>query len=49
MRKITYQELSADGLRHLGPIIEEMAQAEQLTAHKQAVSIRLATLSTENQ
>ena len=49
MRKITYQELSADGLRHLGPIIEEMAQAEQLTAHKQAVSIRLATFSTENQ
>lgn len=49
MRKITYQELSADGLRYIGPIIEEMAQAEQLTAHKQAVSIRLATLSTENQ
>lgn len=47
MRKITYQELSADGLRHLGPIIEEMAQAEQLVAHKQAVSIRLAALSTK--
>lgn len=45
MRKITYQELSADGLRKLGPVIEKMAQAEQLMAHKQAVSIRLNTLT----
>lgn len=45
MRKITYQELSADGLRVLGPVIEKMAQAEQLMAHKQAVSIRLNALT----
>lgn len=44
MRKITYQELSADGLRALGPTIEEMAQAEQLDAHKNAVSVRLKNL-----
>ncbi len=44
MRKVTFQELSADGLRSLGPIIEVMAQNEQLDAHKNAVSVRLAKL-----
>ncbi len=44
MRKITYQELSAAGLRSLGPTIEVMAQAEQLDAHKNAVSVRLQSL-----
>jgi len=44
MRKVTFQELSSDGLRSLGPIIEVMAQNEQLDAHKNAVSVRLAKL-----
>lgn len=44
MRKVTFQELSADGLRTLGPIIEVMAQNEQLDAHKNAVSVRLKKL-----
>lgn len=44
MRKVTFQELSADGLRSLGPIIEVMAQNEQLDAHKNAVSVRLKNL-----
>jgi len=46
MRKVTFQELSADGLRSLGPIIEVMAQNEQLDAHKNAVTVRLKHLKT---
>ena len=41
MRKITFQELSENGLQALGPVIETMAAAETLDAHKNAVSIRL--------
>lgn len=44
MRKVTFQELSADGLRSLGPIIEVMAANEQLDAHKNAVTVRLKKL-----
>lgn len=44
MRKVTFQELTADGLRTLGPIIEVMAANEQLDAHKNAVSVRLEAL-----
>lgn len=40
-KKITYQEISREGLVHLGPVIETMAAAERLDAHKNAVSIRL--------
>lgn len=41
MKKITYQKISAFGLSKLGPSIEIMAEAEQLMAHKNAVTIRL--------
>ncbi len=44
MRKITYQELSPEGLKALGSTIETMAAAEGLDAHKNAVSLRLASL-----
>jgi len=44
MKYITYQQLSEAGLTTLGPVVEKMAEAEQLAAHKMAVSIRLATL-----
>ena len=43
-KKITYQEISKKGIKALGPVIEKMAAAEQLEAHKQAVSIRLKSL-----
>lgn len=42
MRKITYQEISREGLRQLGPVIETMAEAEGLHAHRNAVTLRLA-------
>ncbi|PHR35600.1 MAG: histidinol dehydrogenase [Fluviicola sp.] len=45
VKKITFQELSAKGIQNLGPAIEIMAEAEQLIAHKNAVSIRLKSLN----
>jgi histidinol dehydrogenase len=45
VKKITFQEVTAVGLQNIGPAIELMAAAEQLDAHKNAVSIRLAALS----
>lgn len=42
MRKITYQELTPDGLKSLAPTIITMATAEGLDAHGRAVAIRLA-------
>lgn len=44
VKKITYQKISAEGLRNIGPAIEHMAEAEELMAHKNAVSIRLNTI-----
>jgi len=43
-KKITFQKITPNGLQHLGPVIETMAAAEQLNAHKNAVSIRLEAL-----
>lgn len=45
LKYITYQQLSKEGLKTLGPIVEQLAQAEQLEAHKRAVTIRLKTLA----
>ena len=41
VRKITFQKITHEGIRLLGPTIIEMAQAEQLDAHANAVKIRL--------
>ncbi len=41
MRQMTLQELSAEGLRHIGSTVEIMAEAEGLGAHKNAMSLRL--------
>lgn len=41
VKKITFQEITQEGLNHIGPTIELMAQEEQLGAHKHAVTIRL--------
>lgn len=43
-KKITYQKISQKGLKNLGPAIEEMAAAELLEAHKNAVTVRLKSL-----
>ncbi|KOS05701.1 histidinol dehydrogenase [Flavobacterium akiainvivens] len=44
IKKITFQKISKEGLQAIGPAIEAMAAAEQLQAHKNAVSIRLKDL-----
>lgn len=44
MHSITYQEITPDGLRQIGPVIETMAAAEGLDAHKNAVTVRLDRL-----
>ena len=46
VKKITFQSLTAAGLQTIGPVVEQMAAAEQLEAHKQAVSIRLKKLQS---
>jgi histidinol dehydrogenase len=45
LKKITFQELNKEGIRNIGPGIELMAEAEQLWAHKNAVTLRLNNLS----
>lgn len=40
-KTITFQELTNDGIKNLGPVISVMAAAEGLDAHKNAVEIRL--------
>lgn len=40
VKKITFQEITKAGIKSLGPVIETMAEAEKLIAHKNAVSIR---------
>lgn len=44
MKKITFQEVSPEGLKNLGPVIEQLAEAELLWGHKNAVAIRLKSL-----
>jgi histidinol dehydrogenase len=44
VRKMTFQKLSPEGLKTLGPVVEEMAAAEGLEAHRRAVAIRQGSL-----
>jgi histidinol dehydrogenase len=48
-RKITFQHLTAEGVRHIGRAVELMAEAEQLDAHKNAMTVRLESVERENQ
>lgn len=43
-KQITVQEVSADGLRAIGPCTATLAAAEQLEAHRRAITLRLAVL-----
>ena len=44
VKKITYQKISPKGIKKLGKVIELMAEAEGLQAHKNAVTVRLRKL-----
>ena len=46
-RKITFQHLTAEGISHIGHAVELMAEAEQLDAHKNAMSVRIRSISNE--
>jgi len=41
VKKITYQQITKQGLQQIGDTVEQMASAEGLDAHKNAISIRL--------
>lgn len=45
LRKITFQEITKEGLQNIGPAIETMAEAEELDAHKNAVTLRIKYLN----
>ena len=47
IKKMTFQEISADGIRHLGETICVMAENERLEAHRNAVIVRLETLKQD--
>lgn len=44
LKYITVQEISSEGLKNIGPVIEQMALGEKLEAHRNAVSIRLKSI-----
>jgi histidinol dehydrogenase len=41
IKKMTFQEISREGIRNLGPVIQVLAENEALMAHKNAVSFRM--------
>ena len=43
-RKITFQHLTPEGIDHIGRAVELMAEAEQLDAHKNAMTVRINSL-----
>lgn len=43
-RKITFQHLTENGIREIGHAVELMAEAEQLDAHKNAMTVRLLNI-----
>ncbi len=47
MRRITYQQLTPEGLLSLGPVIMTMARGEGLEAHSRGVEVRLSKLSAK--
>ena len=47
LKKITFQEISPEGLKNIGPSVEIMAEAEGLLAHKNSVTIRLKTINND--
>lgn len=43
-RKITFQKLTPEGIRRIGPAVEVLAANEELDAHRNAMAIRLKSL-----
>jgi histidinol dehydrogenase len=47
LKKISFQEVTGEGIENIGPVIEQMAEAEFLNGHKNAVSIRLKSIQND--
>lgn len=47
LKQMTFQKISSQGIKTIGPAIEQMAEAEGLQAHKNAVTLRLNDLKNE--
>lgn len=45
MKSMTFQKITPEGIQSIGKAIEEMAHAEGLEAHKNAVTLRLKSLT----
>ena len=43
LKKITFQKLTQQGLNNIGDAVIEMAEAEGLKAHANAVRVRMAS------
>lgn len=48
IKKITFQEITREGLSNIGEIIETLAENESLMAHKLAVTVRLKEINNGN-
>jgi len=46
-RKVTFQHLTEEGIRSIGLAVEVMAENEQLQAHRQAMTVRIQSLTKE--
>ncbi len=47
VKKITFQQLSEEGVASIGNAVEIMADAEQLMAHKNAMTLRLGAVKAK--
>jgi len=47
MKKITFQEITSEGIRKIGPAIELMAEAELLAGHASAVKVRFKNIRND--
>lgn len=45
LKKISFQDISEEGIKNLGPVIGLLAEAESLEGHKSAVNVRLKSLN----
>jgi histidinol dehydrogenase len=47
VKKITFQKLTKEGLNNIGGFVELMAEAEGLTGHKNAITVRQLLIAKE--
>ena len=49
LRKVTFQELTPEGVRAIGPAVMKMAEGESLDAHMRAMQLRYEALTKESE